>query len=244
MTEWFVDWFSTDEYLYVYRHRNEEDADKLVKLILDNVKLKKFSEILDIACGAGRHSILFAQKGLKVTAIDLSKKLIHLAKQSSNELKLKINFIICDLRALPIVKQFDLVVNLFTSFGYFDDDDENYNIVRTAFKHTKKNGYFILDYFNSAFVRNNLIPVTVENLPGGMITQHRSIEGNRVIKKISVENKNGKKQYLESVRLYDKVEIEKIISETGFKILYEFGNFRGNAFDLKDSERIIIIAKK
>ncbi len=77
-----------------------------------------------------------------------------------------------------------------------------------------------------------------------MITQHRSIEGNRVIKKISIENKNGKKQYLESVRLYDKVEIEKIISETGFKILYEFGNFRGNAFDLKDSERIIIIARK
>ena len=70
MTEWFKEWFDTDEYLYVYRNRNEEDAKKLVELILHNVDLKPPADILDLACGTGRHSILFAENGYDVTAVD------------------------------------------------------------------------------------------------------------------------------------------------------------------------------
>jgi len=70
MTEWFEDWFNTEEYLNVYRHRNEEDAKNLFDLIIKNVLLEKGSKVLDLACGAGRHSILFAKNNFDVTAVD------------------------------------------------------------------------------------------------------------------------------------------------------------------------------
>ncbi len=244
MTEWFKNWFNTEIYLDVYRHRNDEDAGELVRLILANLKLDKNAAILDMACGAGRHSILFAKEGYDVTAVDLSENLLKVAKQSSFEANVKVNYLNCDLRKFSISKNFDLVANLFTSFGYFEDDKENYEVIKTAYAHTKENGYFILDYFNSNYVRNNLVPITEEKFSIGTVTQRRSIEGNRVIKKISVGKNGEEKRYVESVRLYNKSELEKIILDTGYTIIKEFGDFKGNPFDLESSPRIIIIARK
>ena len=121
MKEWFKDWFNTEEYLNVYRHRNEQDAKELIELILENINIHLGCNILDLACGAGRHSILFAQRGYKVSAVDLSKNLLKVALDAAIKAKVKINFIKADLRNLCIKPKFDLVVNLFTSFGYFDE---------------------------------------------------------------------------------------------------------------------------
>ena len=84
-SEWFKDWFDTDEYLYVYRKRNDEDAKNLVELILNNVEMRPHDNILDLACGTGRHSILFAEKGYVVMAVDLSKNLLAIAQKSAEE---------------------------------------------------------------------------------------------------------------------------------------------------------------
>ena len=90
MSEWFEVWFNTDEYLDVYQHRNEADANALVQLILKNVNLDRNASVLDLACGAGRHSILFAKRGFKVTAVDLSDNLLRVAKKSAEKNKVSI----------------------------------------------------------------------------------------------------------------------------------------------------------
>lgn len=244
MTEWFKDWFDTQEYLQVYRHRNNDDAQKLVDLILNNIELPAFGNILDMACGSGRHSILFAEKGYPVTAVDLSTNLLNTAKHASEKAGVKINFIQSDLRTFSIRTKFSLVVNLFTSFGYFEDECENLNILVTAFDHLVKKGYFIIDYFNSGFITRNLVKESCEDFEDEKIIQRRYIEGNRVNKQIIIRKNDGERYFRESVRMYTKDELFNAIQNTGFTIVNCFGDSCGKPFDLESSPRIIIIARK
>ncbi len=244
MKEWFKDWFNTEEYLNVYKHRNEQDAKELVELILENINLPLNGKVLDLACGPGRHSILFAQKGFKVSAVDLSKNLLNFANVAAGTANVNINFIEADLRNLCIKPKFDLVVNLFTSFGYFEDDKENFKLFNRTFYFLDDKGYFVLDFFNREYIKKNLVPRSEEELNHSRIIQQRKIEGERVIKEITIL-KDGKEQHFkESVRMYGKEELIREIEKRGFKIEKVFGGVRGRTFDLETSPRIVIIARK
>ncbi len=244
MAEWFEDWFNTEEYLDVYKHRNEDDAKGLVDLILSKVNISPGSKVLDMACGAGRHSILFAEAGYNVTAVDLSEKLIKVAKKTANEAGLKINFIESDLRQFAISEQFDLIVNLFTSFGYFEKDFENFKIIKTAYNHLKENGFFVLDFFNQGHVQKNLTSKTVDIIPGGLITQERIVEKSRIKKLITIKKYDVEQKFLESVRMFSPDELISSIVAIGFNVVEVLGDFDGNPFNFSSSSRVIILARK
>jgi SAM-dependent methyltransferase len=244
MAEWFKDWFATDEYLEVYRHRNEEDARKLFELILKNIDTSKVKSVLDIACGAGRHSIFFAQNGYKVTAFDLSLNLLRIAKQKAEKKGLDIGFFNADVRNITLKKKFDLIINLFTSFGYFDTDEENFLLFKDAHFFLEKGGHFVFDYFNIEYLKKNLVAESVEKTDAKTFVQQRFIEDNRVKKNIFIHNGGKEKVYFESVRLYSKEEVITGLEEAGFCITNIFGDYTGNNFELRSSPRLIIIAKK
>ncbi len=159
-------------------------------------------------------------------------------------LGLNIKFINSDLRLFSVDYKFDLVLNLFTSFGYFETDEENFDVFKVAFDHLQENGFFVFDYFNSNYVKQNLVEETVENLNEGKITQQRKIEGNRVIKKITIQKNSSLDEYFESVRMFGKDELVAAIENVGFKVRKIFGDFGGSKFDLESCPRIIIIAQK
>ena len=243
-SEWFKDWFNTSEYLDVYRHRDEEDAENLIKLILKNVQVKPGAQVLDMACGTGRHSIILARKNFNVTAFDLSENLLSIGKQSAESEKLSINFIHSDIRDFSSDIKFDLVVNLFTSFGYFETDEENFSVFQKAYNFLDEGGFFVFDYFNSDFIKQNIVENSREKIEGEEIIQQRTIENSRVNKKIVI-TKNGKiSEYQESVKMYSKDELILELNKIGFDIYKTFGDFLGNKFDPLKSPRLIIICNK
>ena len=244
MSDWFEDWFNTKEYLEVYRHRNESEAKELVSIILNSIQIPENGSVLDLACGAGRHSIYFAQKGYDVTAVDLSQNLLLVAKEAALENKVNIEFIQSDIRYFSSGKKFDLIVNLFTSFGYFETDSENFMLFEIVKKYLNNSGYFVLDYLNKTYVQNNLVKESTDMLGKGEIIQKRFIEGNRVVKDIFINQNGSSKHYRESVRLYDDQELKAAISDAGLKIEKVFGEFNGKGFEKDNSKRIIIIASK
>jgi len=244
MAEWFEEWFNTEEYLNVYRHRNEDDAKNLFDLITRNIPIDEGSKVLDLACGAGRHSILFAKNGFDVTGIDISENLLNVAKNTAQELGLSINFIKSDLRKLCLSESFHLIINLFTSFGYFENDEENGEVIKLASRHLNDNGYFVIDFFNFAYLNKNLIPVSYDKTKDSIIKQERVFEGNRIIKRISITSKANEKHYYESIRTYCKDELLSLIMKNQLKIQNMFGDYLGGKFDEANSPRIIIISKK
>lgn len=244
MSDWFKDWFNSPEYLQVYKHRDEDEAEQHIEFILSNVETYAGYRVLDMACGAGRHAILLAKKGLIVTALDLSENLLSLAKRTADDENLKIEFIHSDIRDFRTILNFDLIVNLFTSFGYFESDQENFSILKKAYDLALPGGYFVLDFFNSDYLTNNLSEFTEERIGDAIIYQYREIKNKRVDKKIVISKNGDLKSFQESVRMFTKYEIESELTKIGFDIYKTFGDFFGNKFEQFASPRLIIICRK
>ncbi len=240
MNDWFKKWFSSNEYLTVYSHRNEDDAENIINLILKELKLKENTRILDAACGAGRHSIILAERGFNVTAFDLSRNLLKIGQQNANELNVDIRFVCSDIRYVAFKSVFDLVLNMFTSFGYFENDYENFLFYKNARSFLNDNGVVVLDYLNENCVRKNLVPESRKRINGKEIVETRRIENDRIIKSISITSESASHEYFEAVKLYSKDKIVRSFKELGYVPVYEAGDYFGNSFKSNESERLII----
>lgn len=244
MSEWFEEWFESPEYLKVYKNRNDNDAWQLVSFICSKLSLKSGLKILDLACGAGRHAILLAGRGFQVTGVDLSKNLLNVARKNAEELKLNLSFIHSDIRNFLHYEKFDLVVNLFTSFGYFKKDEENFVVFKKASEMLKPEGFFAFDYLNSEYLKENLVPYSYEETDSYRVEQFRSIIDCRVEKKIVINNGNESKNFIESVKLYTPADLEFQLKKFGFDKIGLYGDYKGTIFDEKKSQRFLAICQK
>jgi SAM-dependent methyltransferase len=154
VTNWYENWFG-NEYLTIYAHRDEDEARQLVQLILTYINLDKNAKIIDLCCGQGRHTFLFAQEGFEVYGFDLSRTLLQVAKYKTDKSN-NTFFIQADMRYLPAMHSFDLLLNLFTSFGYFETDIENKTVFQQFHQVLKTGGYFVFDYFHTPYILANL----------------------------------------------------------------------------------------
>lgn len=244
MGEWFKDWFASDFYLSVYSHRNDEDAEKFLNKILTYISIEPNSNVLDAACGAGRHSIFMARKNYRVTGFDLSLPLLEIARKKSEELNLNIRFSQEDLRYVSYNEKFPLILNLFTSFGYFDNDEENFAFIKSAYKMQDEGGYFIFDYLNENYLKNNLVPKSQKEVNGLKVFEERGIKNNRIVKSITIMKDEDSLNYEESVQLYSFNAIIERFNETGYKVFRIFGSYDCADFSADKSERLIIIFQK
>jgi SAM-dependent methyltransferase len=234
---WYRRWFDHN-YLLLYCHRDHQDAEAQVRLILDTLDLPRSAAILDLGCGEGRHAVLFQDRGYRVFGLDLSADLVKEGRQKYGDL----NFIIGDMRAIP--GRFDLIVSLFTSFGYFEGDGENRKVLDSVFSSLHPGGIFWLDFLNPHQVRENLVPETVSCPSAGVrVRERRRIADGRIVKDIYFEQKGVETQYVESVALYTRKELESMLLKSGFRVLGRFGNYQGEAWS-PDSERTILFARR
>ena len=241
VTNWYENWFG-NEYLTVYAHRDEDEARQLVQLILTYINLDKNAKIIDLCCGQGKHAFLFAQQGFEVYGFDLSRTLLQVAKyktdQSNNTF-----FIQADMRYLPAMHSFDLLLNLFTSFGYFETDIENKTVFQQFHQALKTGGYFVFDYFHTPYILANLERYKSEQIGDLTVEQERFIEGSRVQKIIRLNRQGKQSTFYESVKMYKPDQIIKMMEETSLSVRYIFGDYKGSPLS-EDSERIIIIGQK
>ena len=244
---WFEKWFSSKFYLELYQHRDEEDARWIINLLQRSISVNTRSSVLDIACGSGRHSLELARRGFNVTGFDLSKFLIGEAKKGQKESKekdLKVRFLIKDMRNFNFNNSFDIAVNIFTSFGYFDNDQENLSVIRNVSDSLKTGGYFLFDFLNKRYLEENLISMTKQKHESSTVIQTRKIEDGFVKKNITISEGGKVSEFNETLRLYSLAEFKKAFKGCGLKILNLFGDYFGNKFNETKSQRLIIIARK
>jgi SAM-dependent methyltransferase len=242
MVEWYEKWFGED-YLAVYGHRDEADAARQADLIHTRLACKPGARLLDLCCGDGRHARVFHERGYEVTGVDLSEVLIRKARKDSPQ---EITFVQQDMRAITFEETFDLCVNLFTSFGYFEDPADDLAALEAVNHALREGGCLWLDFLNQAYVRAHLQESSRRDLPGGMIVEeHRRInaEKGRIEKTIILTREWETHEYQESVRLYTHAELEAMVIKAGFRILHVFGDYDGKPFE-GDCPRLILAARK
>lgn len=243
---WFRDWFRDSNYLTVYQHRDTQEAEQMLLLIEATLGSHPNASILDLGCGSGRHSLSLARKGYKnITGVDLSPTLLDVAKHTAQEQGLDVRFVQCDMRRIPTDWQFNLVINLFTSFGYFETDCENSDVIKRISQVLLPSGWLVVDFFNASWLRHNLVSHDERLLPDGRrLEQTRWIENGRVEKRLLLRSTEEAVEYVESVRMYSKEEFEKMFAENGLTLKHLFGGYDGSEFNEKDSSRLIMFAQR
>ena len=223
MTEWFEQWFG-EEYLRLYPHRDDDDAQRAVALIAGAVELAGH-RTLDLACGPGRHAAHLVARGARVVGFDLSPALLARAHQRLGQ---GATLVRGDMRDLPFADaSFDVVLNLFTSFGYFSEDTEHLGVLREAHRTLRPGGTMVLDYFNADLVRDGLVPEE-QRVVGRQHVQivRRVSEDNRfVIKEMRLTGEG--RSFVERVRLFTVRDLEEMLAKSGLGVRNRFGAYDG-----------------
>ena len=236
-SKWFQSWFDTSYYHILYKHRDYKEAEVFIKNIVKYLNLDKDDSILDLACGKGRHSIFLNSLGYNVTGLDLSKNSIEHAKNHESN---SLHFEVHDMRD-PYKTQFEVVLNLFTSFGYFEQEVDNFKVIQTIKSSLKQNGIGVIDFMNSAVVIENLIAQNSYESEGVKFELKRSYEDGFIIKDIEVNDADKIHHFEEKVRAFSIQDFETMLSKAGLHLLDCFGSYKLEPFNSKTSERLILI---
>jgi SAM-dependent methyltransferase len=239
VTEWFEQWFG-EEYLRLYPHRDDEDAQAAVALIASWTPLAG-RRILDLACGPGRHAARLAELGARVTGFDLSLPLLARARQRAPG---QVDLVRGDMRALPFRDgAFDLVVNLFTSFGYFADDAQHRRVLAESARTLRAGGHLVLDYFNERLVRQQLVAREERQIESQRVSIHRRIthDGRFVEKEMHLTGVGRK--FVERVRLFTPADLESLLAGAGLTVCRRAGAYDGSAPG-DTSPRLILLAER
>lgn len=238
---WFERWFNTPYYHLLYNNRTHTEADLFIAKLIQYLNLEQKSKVWDLACGKGRHSIALNKLGYNVIGTDLSEESINEAAKLENE---SLQFYKLDMRSPFRINYFDAVLNLFTSFGYFNDEKDDVKVFKSVSNSLKPNGIFVFDYLNRDWVVDNLQTQheIVKNDVKFII--NKEIQNDRVIKHIQVIDAGVTSNYSECVKLYTLDEIIKISEKANLVKENVFGDYELGSYSDKSSRMIITFRKK
>jgi SAM-dependent methyltransferase len=238
VSDWFESWFG-EEYIALYPHRDEEEARTVAELIAQRVQLPRSAQVLDLACGAGRHQRELCDRWWTV-GLDLSPALLRIARSLDHTAPV----VRADMRRLPFAAGvYDMVVNLFTSFGYFRDDQQHRFVLEEVARVTRAGGWFVLDFLNAPQVRDTLVPFDRQQVGSRVVEQEREIsaDGRYVRKTITLLDED--RTFVERVRLFEPDELGQLLTTAGFTVNEIIGGYDGRALDTA-SERAIFFARR
>lgn len=238
---WFESWFNTPFYHTLYKHRDFKEAEQFITHLMAFLTVPSNSRILDLACGKGRHSIYLNKKGHTVTGLDISPSSIEEAQKRINS---TLFFDVHDMREVYEREGFELILNLFTSFGYFESASDDKKVIQSVSSQLVEGGMFVLDYLNVNHVSTNLVKEETKVMDGITFYISRTIERGFIRKKIRfrVEEKNY--DFEEKVKWLELVDFENYFLTSELKLIHTFGDYFLNPFDSEKSERLILICKK
>ncbi|MBD3637076.1 MAG: class I SAM-dependent methyltransferase [Crocinitomicaceae bacterium] len=240
MSEWYKDWFNTDYYHILYKNRNYDEAESFMRQLVKHLDLKKGTSVLDLACGKGRHSIYLNKLGLDVLGIDLSQRSIQLARKYENE---TLSFKVHDMRKPLPGQTFDVIFNLFTSFGYFEDVQDDQRVVDAMCQNLNPQGVVIIDYLN-VYKQVQRLPVEeVKSFDDIHFNIYKYQEKDFIRKRIEFEDNKQNFSFEEKVRVLYLEDFNELLQHAGFIIEDVFGDYNLSTFDPEKSERLIIKAR-
>jgi len=224
-----------------YFCQKSKKAEEFIKNIIGYLKPPTNAHLLDLGCGKGRHSLFLSNMDLVVTGLDLS---VNSIKSLEGHNSSRLHFEQWDMRQPYKANHFDIVLNLFTSFGYFDDDQENIAVLKAVNHNLKERGILVLDFLNENVVRKNMNVEEVIRRGDIEFKISKKEENGSVVKAIRFTDNEETFNFEERVQLISKESFEEMFVEAGFDVQAVFGDYQLNAFDKDNAKRLIFVVKK
>lgn len=246
MSEWFRDeklWELTFPYMFSEDRlgAGELQVEKIMELV--EVKGKR---ILDLCCGPGRHAVPFAKRGFEVTAVDASEFLLAKAKVLAKEKLAEIEWVQGDMRDFLRPATFDLAISFFTSFGYFDDQDEDVKVLRNIHESLKPGGSLLLDTMSKELMAMNFQDTTSQRLSNGstLVQRHEIFDSwCRVRNEWTVIAGGEAETFMFDLNLYSARELKERLEAAGFTSIRVYGDLDGIDYDI-EAKRLIVVAER
>jgi 2-polyprenyl-3-methyl-5-hydroxy-6-metoxy-1,4-benzoquinol methylase len=243
---WYDGFFEAEWLDYLSLPSDPEVTVRGVEFIVEQLALEPGASVLDVACGRGRHSVELARRGFRVTGIDLSPRSLELARAAAAEAGIEAEFRRLDMRELDYDGLFDGAINVFTSFGYFEQDEENERVLHRIVRALRPGGRFVIDTINPiALARVFRERDWKEFDDGSVMTEHRwqnQLTG-RGGATWTFIHRDGSRSVLDhSVRFYAPWELRILLERAGLEVERAWGSSEGT--ELGDGTRTILVAQK
>jgi SAM-dependent methyltransferase len=203
-------------------------------------------DVLDLCCGVGRHSVELAEQGFSVTGVDRSPFLLGKARSLAEDQGVEVEWIEADVRDFIRPGSFDLVLNMFTSFGYFEDPGDDRKVLGNVFESLRDGGKLLIDLAGKELVAAVLQPTTSDKSPDGglLVRRHEIVDSWSRIKNDWIVVQDGRTESFSfCLRMYSARELEDALSAAGFRHARIFGDLRGGEYG-PGAERLIAVAVK
>lgn len=245
-TPWYESFFGKD-YLRIYApFLPPEKSEREVHGILTLLNLPPGSAILDLCCGDGRHTLSLARQGYQMTGLDLSMELLERARAAAEEQNLSVRWVHGDMRQLPFEQEFDAVINIFTSFGYLPNEDEDQKVLQQVEHVLKPGGLFLLETVYQPRVMRAFTPHGVTRYDDGLIVvEERRIDpfGSRNEVHISMFFPDGRRnEHYQSIRIYTLSELTRMLNIVGLHLQAYYGGLDASLLTL--DSRLVILSQK
>ena len=229
----------------LFSERRWADAPKEVEDIVSLVGISAGSSVLDLCCGVGRHSLELSRRGFHVTGVDRTPAYLERARQVADEEGLDTEFVQDDMRTFCRSEAFDAVVNLFTSFGYFEDPVDDRRVLANVYRSLKRGGVFLLDLMGKEVLARVFRERIWREEQGIIILEEPRISRNwGWIENRWILIRDGEKQEFNiSLRIYSAVEISALLRDCGFAAVDAHGDVKGAPYDHR-AERLVVVARK
>lgn len=239
--EWFSRWFDSPYYHVLYQHHNDDEARVFIDNLFACLLPSPEARMLDLACGKGRHAFYMSRFGYDVTGLDISSSSIAFARQFEHD---KLAFYQHDMRKPFRVNYFDFIFNFFTSFGYFQTEQEHLQTLRNVQRGLRPGGIFVLDFMNARKVVQNLVEGETRVLNDITFSIHREVRNNLIVKTITLNDQGQEWTFEERVNGFDLPVLQSMFASSGLEIIAQYGNYELEEFEPDRSDRLILFGQK
>ena len=246
MPNWFEDEkFWEKLYPFLFTDRKLGAAETEIDSVLRLADLDR-GDVLDLACGPGRHSVALAKRGFRVTGVDLSAFLLGKARQRARAHDVDVEWIQEDMRRFVRPEAFDLALSLFTSFGYFESKDDDLTVLRNIRKSLRPGGTLAMEIAGREALARRFQPTTSKELADGrlLVERHEIVDDWTRIRNhwIAIEDDTAE-SFRFDVAVYSGQELKNMLFDAGFSDIKLYGGYDGREYAL-DAERLVAVARK
>jgi SAM-dependent methyltransferase len=245
-----MDWFENDDFwreLYPYMFpadrfaASHEQVEQLLKLTGITGRTA-----LDLCCGPGRHAVALAQRGLEVTGVDRSQFLLERARERASEAGVSVEWVMEDMRRFRRPLKFDLACNMFTSFGYFEEEEDNLRVLRNVHESLRDGGAFVMEMLGKERLARVLQSAICTDYPDGAVVLQRPRvrdDWSRVDNEWTILKDGVYRIFRLDHAIYSGRELKDRLTACGFKQVGLFGDLQGSPYGV-DAARLVAVARK
>jgi SAM-dependent methyltransferase len=230
---------------FLFTEKHWESVPEHVDCLINLLGLKEGDAILDMCCGPGRHSLEFARRGFKVTGVDVTANYLQEARVQAEREALHIEFIEEDMRSFQKVETFNAAIMMYTSFGYFEDPRENFQVLVNVCESLKDEGKLLIDLMGKEILARVFQERGWEEQDGAYLLQERKISRNWSW----IENRwillegSDHHEYEVCHWIYSAFELECMLQDAGFRTVVSYGDLAGSLYD-HNARRLVCVGQR